>query len=381
MASAHSPSLLGPRKVSLDELTMLRLRAQCLAERRPRKALVQVVRAVGGVNAQLPSAMALSLRARVKDLTLEDIEASRVRDRAVVRTWCMRGTMHLLAADDVEWLLSALAPSVRESGWRWLAKRAGLERARAEKVLDAAYAILKRQGPLTRSELMDQLAVKFGSSVKSAAAGVVQLNGVLGRVCFGPMQGAEPTYAALDEWLGRKVRLSDQPDYVELARRYLSGYGPATPRDLAAWWGLGSTQAQAAWKQLKNEIIELNVEGQAAWLLKSQASLLSNARPIRRVNLLPAFDTYLLGYNDRAFAVPRKYQSRVFHGGEIVPVVLVDGCAAGTWRYERRSKQIRIVVTPFASFRPEVRELIAEEAEDIARFFGSKAALTYARGT
>ncbi|MGE5264673.1 MAG: winged helix DNA-binding domain-containing protein [Acidobacteriota bacterium] len=359
----------------------MRLYSQCLAERRPRKAVAEVVKVLVGVNAQLPSAMALSLRARVEGLTLEDIEASRVRDRSIVRTWCMRGTMHLLAADDLDWLLSALAPSVRESGLRWLARRGGLEHTRAVQVLDAAHAILKRQGPLTRPELMEQMAVKFGNDIKSAAAGVVHLNGVLGRVCFGPMQRTDRTYVALDGWLGRKVSLSDQPDYIELARRYLSGYGPATPRDLAAWWGIGVTRAQSAWAQLQKELVELRVQGEATWLLASQSALLSEVHPIRRVILLPAFDTYLLGYRDRDFAVPPKYQRRVFHGGEIVPVVLVDGCAAGTWRYETRGKQIRITVTPFSSFRPEIRGLISEEADDIGRFFGLTPTLTYNRST
>ncbi len=102
--------------------------------------------------------MALSLRARVEGLTLEDIETSRVKDRTVVRTWCMRGTMHLLAAEDLDWLLSAIAPAEIRSGWRWLDKRGGLERPRAEKVLDAAYKTLKAKGPMTRSDLMAALA-------------------------------------------------------------------------------------------------------------------------------------------------------------------------------------------------------------------------------
>ena len=102
-----------------SELRALRLRAQCLAPRFPREALVDVVRTVCGVNAQLPSAMMLSLRARVKDLTVGDVETSRVKDRAVVRTWCMRGTLHLLATDDLEWLLSAVAPAVTRGAWRW----------------------------------------------------------------------------------------------------------------------------------------------------------------------------------------------------------------------------------------------------------------------
>ena len=327
--------------------------------------------------------MALSLRARVEGLTAGDIEASRVRRRSLVRTWCMRGTLHLLAARDLEWLLSAINPGVVRGGWRWLDKRAGLKTARARQVLEAAYQILKANGPLPRRELMAAVSEKLGFDTAAAAAGVVQLNGVLGRVCFGPQHGNEPTYAALDDWLGRPLTpgpgVAGRPDHAKLPRRYLHGYGPATPRDLAAWWGLALGEAKAAWAALRDELIELEVDGEPAWLLKSDAGALAKlGSPATTVRLLPAFDTYLLGYDRRNFAVPAQHHQRVFHGGEIVPTVMVNGCAAGTWRYEQRGQQMRITVTPFAAFTREVRELVAEEAEDVGRFYGLNAALSYA---
>ncbi len=374
----HPPTRSLARTSALNELRALRMKAQCLAPRLPRHSLVDVVQALCGVNAQLPSAMALSLRARVEGLTLEDIETSRVKDRTVVRTWCMRGTMHLLAAEDLDWLLSAIAPAEIRSGWRWLDKRGGLERPRAEKVLDAAYKTLKAKGPMTRSDLMAALADEFGPQVKSAAAGVVQLNGLLGRVCFGPNQGAEPTYVALDQWLGRPVRVSKTLDYSALARRYLRGYGPAAPRDLAAWWGMGLREAKTACALLQKELIELNVAGESAWLLAADAAALEESlHPNHTVRLLPAFDTYLLGYENREFAVPAQHRRRIFHGGEMVPTILVDGCAAGTWRYAQRGKQILIRAAPFSSFATPIRELIAQEADDIGRFFGRMVTLRF----
>jgi hypothetical protein len=117
--------------------------------------------------------------------------------------------------------------------------------------------------------------------------------------------------------------------------------------------------------------------GRSLWRLATSPG--KAPRRQRTVRLLPAFDQYLLGYKSRDFAVPPEYQKRVFHGGEMAPVVLVDGLAAGTWRYERRGGQTRIAATPFASFTREVRDLIAEEADDIARFYGSSAALRFTR--
>jgi hypothetical protein len=318
--------------------------------------------------------MELSLRARVEGLTAEALEAARVETRSVVRTWCMRGTMHLLAAEDVGWLLSALAPSVREGGWRWLQRRAGLNRERATRVLDEAHKILKRSGPLPRAELMRAVSARVGEDVARAAAGVVWLGGMQGRTVFGPDQGAKATYAALEKWLGRRVRLAAKPDHPRLARRYLRGYNPAAPEDLAAWWALPLGEARAAWAALEGELEALGVDGQTLWrLAKDAPEATPAAGPI--VRLVPAFDQYFLGYKDRDFAVRPAHQKRIFHGGQMRPAVLVDGLAEGVWRYELRGRQMRIAVTPFARFAPAVRDAIAEEAEDIGRFYGVKAAL------
>ncbi len=358
--------------LSLPALRALRLRAQGLAPRWPRRALLAAVQAVVGVNAQLVSAMALSLRARVEGLTWEAVEASRVTRRALVRTWCMRGTLHLLPADDLAELLSAVPPAAVRHAWRWLEVRAGLPGQRARRVVESAYQVLRRDGPLPRRDLMAAVSAEVGFETQAAAAGVVFLNGLLGRVGFGPFQGAEPTYVALDDWLGRPVPITAEPDYAELARRYLRGYGPASPRDLAAWWGLGLAEAKAAWGALRDELVELSVEGQPVWLLASDREKLEQpAPPGSRVRLVPAFDTYLLGYARREFAVPRPLQQHIFHGGQVAPAVLVEGVAAGTWRYEQRGGRMRITVTPFAPFSRAVRELVAAEADDVGRFYGA----------
>jgi hypothetical protein len=374
-----SPAPRPPLALSLAELRAARLRAQRLAPRLPSpRSLGAAVRAVVGVNAQLISAMALSLRARVAGLTWQALEASRVQRRALVRTWCMRGTLHLLPAEELDALLSAISPADVRLAWRWLEKRAGLTGERARQVADMGYQVLKRDGPLTRPALMAAVSAEVGFDTRAAAAGVVFLNGLLGRVCFGPPEGAEPTYAALDDWLGRPIRLTETPDHVALARRYLRGYGPATPRDLAAWWGLTLGEARAAWAGLGGELLELQVDGQPLWLLAADAKILRDpSTPERSVRLLPAFDTYLLGYANREMAVPRPYQKRIFHGGQVVPTVIVDGLAAGTWHYEQRGSQMRIAVTPFAAFNRDERELIATEADDIGRFYGARAVLNF----
>ena len=363
------------RQISLAELRWLRMGSQSLFPRRPKGNVLAVIHSLLGVNAQLPSAMYLSLRARVEGITKEEIDDLRISQRLTVRTWCMRDTMHLLAARDVAWLLSMLPASLVEDGWRWLERRAGLPRVLARQILDEAWQTLKVNGPLTRSELVQALIPQYGQQAKSAAAGIVHLNGLLGRVCFGPDRGADPTYVAMEDWLSPSLILPCAENFGELALHYLRGYGPVSVQDFAAWWGSTLSDAKKAWSQMNDELIYCNFDGQPLCMTGEPSADLGSPDPV--VRLLPAFDNYYLGYRVRDFAVPIEHQPRVFHGGEIVPVILLDGSAVGTWHYERRGRQMRILARPFTDFVHPIRELIAEEAADIGRFYQLKPVLSF----
>jgi hypothetical protein len=118
----------------------------------------------------------------------------------------------------------------------------------------------------------------------------------------------------------------------ELGRRYAAAFGPSTRKDLAKWSGVRGAPHQPGDTE--------------------------PAPPSAR--LLPAFDTYLLGYADRGEVVQPEHENRVFPGGGwIHPVVLVDGLAAGTWRLDRGE----VVIDPFEPL-PDLRE----ETEDVRRF-------------
>jgi hypothetical protein len=95
------------------------------------------------------------------------------------------------------------------------------------------------------------------------------------------------------------------------------------------------------------------------------------------VNLVPAFDTFVLGYSSREYIVPEQYQAEVYHGGQTVPVILVNGLASGTWRYERRGKKLDVKIRPFKPFDKAIEGLVQEEVDDIGRFFEMSASLSY----
>jgi hypothetical protein len=138
--------------------------------------------------------------------------------------------------------------------------------------------------------------------------------------------------------------------------------------------------ARKGWKLAGSRVMlrELEVEGRMFWLSETQYLAAENVETSDTiVNLLPAFDSLVLGYSDREYIVPGKYQKEVYHGGQTVPVVLVDGRAGGVWRYERHGRKLEIRVDLFEPLKRTVRTYIEEESEDVGRFLGLQASLSY----
>jgi hypothetical protein len=364
-----------------EQLRALRLHAQHLCPKASAEDLVEVVRSLVGVNAQSGPAMMLSLRARIKGLEPDDIRKA-LEERRLVRTWAMRGTVHLIAADDLGWLVSLLGPAILPKG-RGRRRELGLDEDVIGRGLDAITAVLDGEKPLTRDELVAGLIDRDIPLERKSQAPyhLIVYAALKGLVCLGPdRETGDQTYCLVEQWIGkRKTRAGDEA-LAELVIRYLSGYGPASPKDFSSWSGLSLAEAKKGWDLLgdRNALKAIAVENGLLWSLGSQLPLPEvPAGAGQVVNLLPAFDAFVLGYEDREHLVPSKYRKEVYHGGQTVPVVLVDGRAASVWRYERRGKKLDIRIAPFGPFDRSTRDLLEQEAEDIGRFFGQQTALDY----
>jgi Winged helix DNA-binding domain len=364
-----------------DQVRFLRLRAQRLTPQSPGEAtlVVRVVKEMCGVQAQDASAATLTVRARSDGLVAAHVEHARVQERSVVRTWGPRGTLHLLASDDLVWLLPLLGP-VFVAADRRRREELGLDEDVCARGIHIIRNVLANQGPLTRAELFEPLTL-HGIHLEGQARPHLLFRAALeGITCLGPDRGAEPTYVLLNDWVGQERRgrpLSEDEAYAELTRRYLSAYGPATPEDQAAWSGLPLSKIRAVWHHIADQLMEIEFAGSPAWMLKTRAAWLdelSTNSPI--VRLLPRFDIYLLGYRNRDLAVPPRYAKRINAGGGIIhPTVLVDGRVVGTWKSKREKSYLDVVVEPFDQLAPAVYAGLEVEVADLARFLGVKATL------
>ena len=376
--------------VTSDLLRTLRLRSQWLnAGRAEQSDPAALLAAVCGVQAQEAKAAVLAVWVRGGGPTAADVERARVEERSIVRTWCMRGTIHLLATKELGWLLPLLGPlSVRKSARRYA--ELGLDEAVCQKAVVAIGEILGEEGALTRAELAGRLAERGIPTEGQAAYHLVRRAALEGVACFGPDRAKEPTYVPLDGAFQIGEALDREAALNRLARRYLEAFGPAGPEDLAVWSGLGVSESRGAFESLARELIEVEHSGSRSWMLESQRAWLDevshgevshgevlhgkraatggHGRELG-VRLLPAYDPFLLGYKGRDLILPKEYAKRIHPGGGLLrPVVLVGGRAAATWRLKRKAKEGVVEVDPFEPLSPETMKAIEREVDDLGRF-------------
>jgi Winged helix DNA-binding domain len=371
-----------------------RMRAQLLTGRRPRR-VHEVVAALGGLQAQDTPASRLALRPRSSGLDEAAVRRACNQDRTVVRTWAMRGTLHLVAAEDAGWLVALLGPVFADAGRR-RRLQLGLDDGVCERALERLPAVLG-DGPLSRGELVRRLAAE-GVRIDprgQAPAHLVAYAAMRGLVCRGPdLGGDEASYVLLEDWAGpgrggpgdRRGgppvgrTLDPEEALAELARRYLGGHGPAGPEDLAAWSGLPAGQARRAFELVAGEVRPVELDGRRLWApAGATASRARGGRPV--VRLLGRFDDYLLGWRGRDLVLDRRFARRVQAGGGwIHPVVVVDGRVAGTWRASRAAGRLEVTVAPFGRLPAGSRPGLEAEAADLGRFLATGTVLRVDRG-
>jgi hypothetical protein len=187
-------------------------------------------------------------------------------------------------------------------------------------------------------------------------------------VCFGPRDGKQQTFVLFDEWLPRARTLAREEALAELGHRYFAGHGPATMADFAWWSGLSLSDARLAVHLAGPQLETASLDEKPCWFVGT-ASESADARS--RAYLLPAYDEFLVGYEDRSAALDAVHASRAGPGdGIFSPSLLVDGRVVGTWK--RRLGRGDVVVSPAPSAalsKPKTRA-VALAASRYADFLG-----------
>ncbi len=338
--------------------------------------VAQLTREIGGWQAQEMPAAHLSIRVRSSGLLENQVQSTREQARGIVLTWALRGTMHLIPAEDVRWMLALLGQIfIKERERRY--QQLGLTPEIRQKALKLLPEIL-HENPLHRAQLAVALAQYDIPVAGQTIAHIVSYAALESLICFGTEHDGDMTYVLVEEWLQsiESRMFSKEAGLLELARRYLTAYAPATAQDFAAWSGLPMMQAKAAFLALADDLLEIKYQNQSLWMLKQHEARLENAADKDFVRLLPRYDTYLLGYQQRDFMLEAAYAKRINAGGGIIhPAVLINGRIVGVWRTDRKKAVTTIIIEPFEPLPEKWLPLLEVEVAEIGRFLQQKTAL------
>lgn len=325
-----------------------------------------VVAHLVGVQAQLLGAAGLALAARTDGLTEDSVTAARVEERSIVLTWAMRGTLHLVTAEDFDRFVPLVTESHVGRSLRRL-REEGVPPGDAERACELIERMLSRDGPLTRAEIGARLRRRRIRTDGQAIAHLVWLAAAQRGVCFGPDRGGgDRTFVLARDWIGAPKRRADHEDALrELALRYVRSHAPATVDDFSAWSGLHLRDARKAWTAIAPHT--RNVQTPYGVMTSPRARLAEAPAGVMR--LLPDLDEYLLGWRDRGFAVPPEHRRDVNAGGGFVrPTVLRDGTAIATWRLDRTPSRIVLDVRSFDRPTAATRRAVLAEANGLRAF-------------
>lgn len=362
-----------------SELQVIRARHQGLSEASRAKSASAIVSNLVALQSQEWLSAQLALHARADSLTQADAQQARESERAFVLTWALRGTLHLVAAEDLRWMIALCGPgAIRGSKGRY--QQLGLTERAREAALEAIDAILSRDGALTRSELALGLAERGIPVEGQAIHHLLRFAALRGLICLGPKRGRDLTYVLLDDWLPAETAEAPPADPLAIfARRYLAAYAPATAEDFARWSGLSRAQVKAAWATIVDDCISVLLPSGEALMLKAQLERPPAARADPTLRLLPRYDNYPLGYASRDFMVAEAFAKQVHPGGGLIRAcVLIDGEARASWKLEKRRSGLRVNVAPYEALSPPELEQLQAETKSLGRFLNQNAELQVA---
>lgn len=350
----------------VDAKTLLALRLAHQGISRARSGdVASTVRHLLAVQAQDHYASLWALGLRTAGITEAEVERA-VADRHIVRSWPMRGTLHLLAAEDLRWMLALLASRVVDLDRKRIERDHGLDARTLGKYSDVIQRLLEGGKVMTRPALYEALAAQGITTEGSRGLQILGYLSHVGLLCQGPREGKQSTFVLLEEWLLPQPARDRDDALGELARRYVAGHGPATVRDLAWWSGLTLRDAQCAWDLARADFSTFTHDGIEYAFLDRDIDV---ARPA--TYLLPAFDEYLVGFADRGQMIDAANMRRVIGAnGLFNPTVVINGRVAATWKRELRKDGVVVTLAPLRGLSATEWKGVAKAAIRYGEFLG-----------
>lgn len=290
----------------------------------------EVVSWMGAMQAQDAGMVKWAVGIRTKAGTLPMVEKALQRGE-ILRTHVMRPTWHLVAAEDIRWMLKLSAPHVKAANDSY-AKGRDLEIT--EELYKRSHNLLEKilcgGKSLTKQEITDQFlqaGIQVDVHRMNRFVARAELEGI---VCSGEAKGSKHTYALLEERVPPVPELTKDEALARLGRNYFRSHTPATLQDFIWWSGLSTTEARQAIYLLGASLTAETWNGQTWYLHEDSRTSMKTAAS--SLHLLPSYDEYLLGYKDRTDVLPKEHYPKAFtNNGLFFPIILSNGEVTGNW--------------------------------------------------
>jgi DNA glycosylase AlkZ-like len=347
----------------------LRLSSLLLRDRPGRPDTVAgIVEWFGAMQAQDMASGLWSLGVRLPGCTVGDVTAALER-REAIRTWPMRGTVHLVPPADARWMLELM-------GVRALAGAAkrrvtiGLDDQTAERAVEVLGAALAGGKRMTRAQCLATLTDAGLPVAGQQGYHLLWYASQKGVTCIAPNVGKEQTFGLLDDWAPEPNRPDREEALGIIALRYFRSHGPATRADLARWTGLTMTDVKAGVAAAGEQLAFVRVDG--ADMLMDAAVAEAAPKTSHDWLTLPGFDEYMLGYKDRSMMLDDGHLDAIVPGGNGVfqATIVRAGRVVGTWKRTLGSKAVAVTTMPLVPLRPAERRKVEGALEPYAKFVG-----------
>ncbi len=312
---------------------------------------------------------------RASDVRASDVEAA-FDAGEIVRSWPLRGTLHLVLAVDLPWMLALTAERSLASG---VQRRAalGISDADVERAQAVVVDALPGRRALGRAALLAAIEAGGVSTAGQRGYHLLWYLAQTGTLLMGPSDGSRQAFARLDAWIPNPRRLERDAALGELARRYFQSHGPATVDDLARWSGLTLREVRRGRDVAAGELATIEVEGTTYHL---EPEVLRAADLASCVLLLPGFDEYVLGYRDRSAVLAPERGDAIVPGGNgmFKSTIVVDGEVVGTWSRRVAARTVQIDASPFAPLPRLALDGLEAAADAYGSYLGRQVRLAVA---
>jgi Winged helix DNA-binding domain len=326
-----------------------------------------VVEWFGAMQAQDLNSMMWSLGARLPTMTSADIHQALERKQAL-RTWPMRGTIHLVPPRDARWMVEVLGAKPL-AGAAKRRETIGLSEKTADASVDALAEALVGGVRLTRAQCLEVLDKKGLSGEGQRGYHVLWYASQRAVTCIAPNIGSEQTFALLDDWAPDQATPEREEALGIVAERYFRSHGPASRADLQRWAGLTVTEVKAGIAAAGDALAAVRVDGTEMY---AAAALLDDHPKLPRtaMHLLPGFDEYLLGYKDRTLMLDAEHFTAIVPGGNgmFKSTIVAAGRVVGTWQRTNAKTKTTVDFHPLVEIPPAARERAEAALKPYAHF-------------